>query len=235
MSRRKLTIWFLLVLIVLPGPLVAEEPQRDLTKPLEEFSRSWKDEDWQPSGKGPFTQYLRPENDAGWQVRMKTLQAMVGGGRESIELLLERLREGGPAERILAAQALGFFGSHVPRESLLQAAKGDEEAAVRLYAVDSLGMLGGADLTRELTELDKAEKNKDVKRHIAYALERQEIGLDPQVVQELRGWDAGRINTAKTGEPAPDFELSAVTGEKIRLSDFRGKQAVVLVFIYGDT
>ena len=35
----------------------------------------------------------------------------------------------------------------------------------------------------------------------------------------------------KAGDPAPDFELSDVDGEhSVRLSDFRGKKPVVLVF-----
>jgi peroxiredoxin len=37
----------------------------------------------------------------------------------------------------------------------------------------------------------------------------------------------------KVGDPAPDFELPAVEGErqvKIRLSDFRGKQHLVVSF-----
>jgi len=32
------------------------------------------------------------------------------------------------------------------------------------------------------------------------------------------------------GDPAPDFALPATNRETIRLSDFRGKQPVVLVF-----
>jgi peroxiredoxin len=37
----------------------------------------------------------------------------------------------------------------------------------------------------------------------------------------------------KIGDPAPDFELPAVTGEHrhtMRLSDYRGKQNVVITF-----
>jgi thioredoxin-dependent peroxiredoxin len=34
----------------------------------------------------------------------------------------------------------------------------------------------------------------------------------------------------RVGEPAPEFTLPASTGENISLSDFRGKQAVVLYF-----
>lgn len=37
----------------------------------------------------------------------------------------------------------------------------------------------------------------------------------------------------KVGDPAPDFELAAVSGErqhKVRLSEYRGKQNVVITF-----
>jgi thioredoxin-dependent peroxiredoxin len=38
----------------------------------------------------------------------------------------------------------------------------------------------------------------------------------------------------KVGETAPDFALNDENGETIRLSDYRGKQPVVLVFYPGD-
>jgi len=34
----------------------------------------------------------------------------------------------------------------------------------------------------------------------------------------------------KIGDPAPDFTLSNTKGEKVKLSDFRGKKNVVLAF-----
>ncbi len=36
--------------------------------------------------------------------------------------------------------------------------------------------------------------------------------------------------TLKVGDPAPDFTLSSTTGDKIKLSDFKGKKNVVLAF-----
>jgi peroxiredoxin len=42
---------------------------------------------------------------------------------------------------------------------------------------------------------------------------------------------AGETQTLKVGDQAPDFELPGHRGsEKVRLSDFRGKKNVVLVF-----
>src|SRR5258708_7512668 len=41
----------------------------------------------------------------------------------------------------------------------------------------------------------------------------------------MSGGDGVRV-----GDPAPDFSLPSATGETVRLSDFRGKSAVVLFF-----
>ena len=38
----------------------------------------------------------------------------------------------------------------------------------------------------------------------------------------------------EVGEPAPDFTLPSTTGEKMSLSQFRGKQPVLLEFYGGD-
>ena len=35
------------------------------------------------------------------------------------------------------------------------------------------------------------------------------------------------------GEPAPDFELPDLRGDLVRLSDFNGRQPVVLAFLRG--
>ncbi len=37
-------------------------------------------------------------------------------------------------------------------------------------------------------------------------------------------------NQLRAGDEAPDFEISTIDGEKIRLSQFRGKKHVVLEF-----
>lgn len=50
--------------------------------------------------------------------------------------------------------------------------------------------------------------------------------------KEHAAWQAKYdAHAPKAGNPAPDFELSDVDGEhSVRLSDFRGKMPVVLVF-----
>ncbi len=40
-------------------------------------------------------------------------------------------------------------------------------------------------------------------------------------------------NTMFEGQEAPDFELSDLNGNRIRLSNFRGEKVVVLAFLRG--
>jgi peroxiredoxin len=41
------------------------------------------------------------------------------------------------------------------------------------------------------------------------------------------------LDRVAVGEPAPDFRLTALVSEPVRLSDFRGSKDVVLVFYRG--
>jgi cytochrome oxidase Cu insertion factor (SCO1/SenC/PrrC family) len=41
------------------------------------------------------------------------------------------------------------------------------------------------------------------------------------------------LNRIKVGQPAPDFTLEETNGKAIKLSDFRDKKTVVLVFYRG--
>ena len=130
---------------------------------------------------------------------------------------------------------MGYLAPHVPREPLVDALENDSDAAVRLYAVDSLGMQGGKDLSKILEPRRAIERNRDTKKHIAYALERQNEIVNPSIIDTLIKWDSKQINSAKIGKSAPDFQLATVSGAKYQLSDFQGKQHIVLVFVYGDT
>jgi thioredoxin-dependent peroxiredoxin len=44
----------------------------------------------------------------------------------------------------------------------------------------------------------------------------------------------GGAAAVRVGDPAPDFKLPATTGGQIRLSDFRGKQLVLIEFYHAD-
>lgn len=229
-------------LIFLPPVADAQEP--DTSEPpavwIKAFEQDWDDSKWGPaSPRRPG--YMRPLDDDGWKTRMRALRGFVvhhqagSGDRTSVSGLADALQSKNVPTRILAAQALGFLAPHVPIAPLKDLFKTETDKAVLLYAADSLGMQGDAGLADFLQSQFKQAKNRDVQRHLSYAIERQSNGLAPSVASALGKWDDSRIDTAQVGKPAPDFALQTISGDTVRLSDFRGKQPVVLVFVYGDT
>ena len=44
----------------------------------------------------------------------------------------------------------------------------------------------------------------------------------------------GEVAAVQVGDRAPDFKLPATTGGMIKLSDFRGKQMVLIEFYHAD-
>ena len=224
----------MILLTIVISPVAASEPAASPEQILETFSSRWKESDWTSPSRSRSQGYMRPLNDEGWQVRMRSIQDLVSHSRKSIPELLKALKSKNDALRILAAQTLGYLAADVPKEPLLKAARNDKNPSVRLYAVDALGMQGTAGEI-DWQAIRKNEKNRDVRKHIGYAVERKNKGIQQAVIETLMKWDSQSINTATVGKNAPDFELTAATGQKVHLSDYRGKQAVVLVFIYGDT
>ena len=58
----------------------------------------------------------------------------------------------------------------------------------------------------------------------------QTADLGPADGRALPGQDTGRV---AVGDAAPDFSLLAYSGDVITLSDFRGRQNVILAFYRG--
>lgn len=218
------------LLAAIPPTLSAAEPDKSPQQWLDEFSNNWNEENWTQRGR-----YMRSPDDRGWRFRMRALKGLVGTGKAAVPLLQETLASGKSHERIFAAQTLSYLAPHALREKLLEAARNDKDAAVRLYAIDALGMQGKANLNFDWNPLKKAESNRDARSHIGYAIERKTEPVATAVIDTLKRWDFKAIDSAVVGKMAPDFELKSANGKKIRLSQFRGKKAVVLVFVYGDT
>ena len=178
---------------------------------------AWVGEAWTEAGWDQTLKrkYMRLPEDKGWHRRMLGMQALVRSGEAAVGPLAELLENANPNMRIFAAQTLGYLGPLVPR--------------------DTLGMSGATGLKALLGPMKTPEENRDVKKHIDYALLRDGVAVKEAVGETLLSWDSKTIDSAIVGEMAPDFQLTALTGETYKLSDFRDKKAVVLVFIYGDT
>ena len=206
--------------------------QVDAEQLLADFSKAWDDSKWEKDFRG--SNHIRETGESGWKVRAKTLKQLVAGGEASIPALEKSLTDGNAPTRILAAQAIGYLAPSANIDKLTEIFKNDDEPAVRLYIADAIGMSGrGKDV--DWDALSKNEKNRDVKMHINYAKSRGATGVEKSVTASLAKMPDAQIDSAKVGEPAPDFTLNSVDGTEFSLSQFKGKQPVVLIFIYGDT
>jgi len=231
--RTGITITLFAGLVVACHSVRAAEPPRSPGQWVTWFSRQYDDSAWTNKSLFRPAGYIWPTGNNGWQTRMRAMQGLVLRGKASIAPLVTMLKTGRPGERTFAAQTLGYLAADVPTAPLLAAARSDTAAAVRLYAVDALGMHGGTEI--DWKALRKTEKNGDVLKHIGYAVERKGQPVSPAVSRALKAWNPKSLNTAVIGKQAPDFKLVSANGRTIRLSSYRGKSAVVLVFIYGDT
>jgi len=189
------------------------------------FRREWKAE------KG----HMRPRDDRGWKARMRAMRDLAGLGAAAVPALVRALDNADPEVRGFAAQALGFLGDARAAERLGRTLAEDQVPVARLYAADSLGMIGGLRPKPLLERIEAEDPNKDVRAHMRFALERKGEALAEKVRDDLRSFDLTRLDTAEVGKAAPDFTLTDALDQVYRLSDFRGKKAVVLLFIYGDT
>jgi hypothetical protein len=199
---------------------------------IEWVAKHWSEAEWTAN---PDNNYMRPTGDKGWKVRMLAMQQMTRVGEKANSALTEALTGDNEELQIFAAQTFGFLPTQAPTEQLQQLLKSSPNAAVRLYATDALGMKGGTELHPFFKAQLATEENRDVKKHLRYAIERDGAEVETAVIDSLRDWLPDTIDSATIGEPAPDFQLKSLNGETVALKDLRGESAVVLVFIYGDT
>jgi HEAT repeat protein len=178
---------------------------------------------------------MRPQDDGGWKARMRAMKDLAGLGAAPVPTLVRCLDDADTEIRVFAAQALGFLGDARAAKRLERTLAEDQVPTARLYAADSLGMIGGLRPKPLFERIEAEDPNKDVRAHMRFALERKGEALPETVHADLRGFDLTRLDTAEIGRTAPDFTLTDALGQSYRLSDFRGKKAVVLIFIYGDT
>jgi hypothetical protein len=57
---------------------------------------------------------------------------------------------------------------------------------------------------------------------------------NPEPIRKaLRDYDLARMDSARLGKPAPDLTLEDASGKTWHLRQFRGRKAVVLIFLAG--
>lgn len=169
-----------------------------------------------------------------WKVRMLALVELARLGPEAALPVAELLRDGEPSVRALACEALGMLGDPGVSKVLERALVFDPDSQVRLYAARSLGQLGTMRSTPEIQKAIDHDDVYDVRTHAEMALTQRDAKDDGEIRRALAGFDPSALDSAGVDRPAPDFTLRDLDGKSHSLSDYRGKQPVVLVFLVGD-
>ena len=238
---RVLKVMTLTTVLALPQVQAQEqspqsEPQAQQAGTPEELiaavTKGWDASKWGKEFRGKT--YMRPAGEPGWKLRMATLRSLVLQGQEAVPALTSALDSKHAPTRVLAAQALSYLAPTADLKRLRKTLTEDKDMAARLYAVDALGMSGKGKMF-DWAKIAKSQNNRDVNMHLKYAQERGGNAVSGKVIETMKKWKPSQMDTAKVGSPAPDFRLKTLEGKEVALSDFRGKQPVVLVFIYGDT
>ena len=170
-----------------------------------------------------------------WKSRMTALCSLAKLGKDTIPVLLEGLDDNDDEVRELAAQAMGYLGDSSVIERLDRAIRLDPSATVRIYATIARGSIGG-DLPESLSkEILRYDPHSMVRNRLELTSLRGNHKGSSLARDGLASFDLSTMDTARIDSLAPDFSLRDLDGHSYRLSDFRGKKDVVLVFVYGVT
>lgn len=165
---------------------------------------------------------------------MLALADLVRLGPAGTGPIVELLEDECPEVRSVAVQALGVIGEVSLGPVLEGVVATDPSAEARIYAIGALGML---DLAKSSSAVRRAMDRDDV-FNVRRKAEQALLTPDPQPVEEVRqallAFTAETLDSAAIDRPAPPFRLKDTRGRTYSLDEYRGKSAVVLVFLVGD-
>ena len=209
------------VFLLTIGTVRAEQPK--VATVLGEFSKDW------PENR---VAYRNAEDATSWKTYALTMSQLMAMGDAAVPGLIKGCDDPNFQVRALSARMLGFLHASASVSKLITLLD-DKRAPVALLAADALGQIRAPAGLAALRAARGRLKSGDVLLHISKALDR-DVALEDDVQTQLLRINDRNIDSAKVGLPAPDFTLKDPAGKQWRLSDFRGKKTVVLVFIYGD-
>jgi hypothetical protein len=107
----------------------------------------------------------------------------------------------------------------------------DKDRDTRLNAIKLLGRLGRLEDKPKYRQIADKDPSAHVRFEMKYALTRDDKPGPAALRRTLSSYDLTRMESAHLDKAAPDFVMADTTGKTWRLSKFRGKKSVVLVFL----
>src|SRR5262249_43604352 len=141
--------------------------------------------------------------DPVWKVRMEALVTVVKAGSVAVPILIGALKNGPPATRDFAAQALAIFADPAAQPALLGALD-DPDMGTRIYAIRGLSMFSRSEFTPRIKKILEEDPDHFVRRSAAWALERHDGPDTASAIRKtLADFDLARMDSAHLGRAAP--------------------------------
>lgn len=217
---------FVVMFFVVGGAFASETPN------AEELLDRFRSIDWSKKEVGQN----KDLSDDAWKVRIEVENELVALGESAVTTLIEACQDTDQHVRLLAAYVLGMLNHSSAASALTRMAESDPYTPARLMAIEALGRLGASEALG-VVQTATQDNNGYIGTAAKWALPRvknaEGVGNTLRELA-LSTYDKSQIASAVVGQPAPDFALKNHAGEMVKLSDFRGKKEVVMIFLLAD-
>ena len=174
--------------------------------------------------------------DQDWQVRILAVRDLLRLGPGSSTNVSDFLDHANPHVRQISARLLGLWRQERHVQPLKQILNHDAEPVVRSQVAFALGEIGSRAALDLLRVRSKSDPSRDVQHQCELAVHQIEHGIKPE--QSLRegylALDEKKFKSVRVGKPAPEISLRDTEGRLWKLSDYKGKKPVLLIWIFAD-
>lgn len=171
-----------------------------------------------------------------WKVRLLAVRDLVRAGEDAVPRIAQGLSDPNVQVRYVCAVALGVLKAAAASDDLERVVREDADALARSQAVVALGQIESADSLDLLREHLEKDPSRDVRHQCELAIDQiqKKMGATDELRAAFRMLDPATFETVRIGTPAPDFTLPDTAGQAWRLGHFKGKNWVVLVWVFAD-
>jgi peroxiredoxin len=174
--------------------------------------------------------------DQDWQVRTLAVRDLLRLGPGSSSDVSGFLDHANLHVRQISARVLGLWRQERHVQPLKQILNQDAEPIVRAQVAFALGEIGSRAALDLLRERSKSDPSRDVQHQCELAVHQIEHGIKPE--QSLRegylALDERKFKSVRVGKSAPEISLRNTEGRLWKLSDYKGKKPVLLIWIFAD-
>ncbi len=174
--------------------------------------------------------------DMAWRVRTLAVRDLVRLGSDGVSAWKGSFRDADRHVRHVCVMAAGLLGAEETAGELQRLLAEDPDPIVRGQAAEALGQLRHVESESVLRATAKEDRSEHVKHRAELALVqlKQKQRDDKDLVRQWTELDESTFRLVEVGKAAPDFQLRDTEGNEWRLSDFKGKKTVMLVWIFAD-